>query len=259
MHQPGSLYITFFLGGQDLEMGAIKGLLLDHGFREGETLFDRGLAWHSARLSAYQDLLGQPGPLYGIELYEDIAPPPSYHRIDHHNALAHLPSSLEQVAALLGHTLSWEEQLIAANDRGYIPAMQALGASMEEIAQIRRLDREAQGVTEVEEAQALADIARRQQRGPLTVVETILSRFSPITDALYGTPHLLIHSPRELTYYGPGRDILARHYAAEVTAGRAYYGGASDGFLGLAAGKWTPAELDTQRRHIIHLISQSFS
>ncbi|RMG68642.1 MAG: hypothetical protein D6722_11585, partial [Bacteroidetes bacterium] len=177
---------TFLLGGMDLEMRTIKALLLRYGHQPGETLFDRGLEWHNAHLSAYQDLLHRPGPIYGIELQEDLPPPPAYHRIDHHNALAHLPSSLEQLATLLGHALSREEQLIAANDRGYIPAMQALGASPGEIAHIRRLDRQAQGVTEAEETQARADIARRRQAGPLTLVATDLRRFSPITDALFG-------------------------------------------------------------------------
>ena len=71
-----------------------------------------------------------------------------YHRIDHHNEYCHLPSSLEQVASVLGVELNRKQRLIAANDVGYIPAMKALMATDEEIAEIRREDRRAQGVTE---------------------------------------------------------------------------------------------------------------
>jgi len=250
---PSPLY---FLGGHDLEMLEIRRMLEARGLEEGKDFFDRKLGW-GAKLSDYQDLFASDRPNVCIELAEDIPPPPHYIRIDHHNERAERPSSLEQLAGMLGHSLSPYQQLVAANDRAYIAGMKELGASAAQIAEIRRKDRQAQGVTEAEEQQAEAAAQQAVQRGKVCVVRTGLSRFSPIADRLYEQPHLLIFNDHELTYYGPARDRLAAHYAAEVAAGKAYYGGESNGFFGFGKNAFHPP--DTQRlvEEIVEIVNQA--
>lgn len=138
---------VFLLGGRDLEMITIKRMLIDSGFEEPESIADLNLQW-GAKLSAYQNRFNDELTFVGIELSQNIVPPPHYINIDHHNENANKPSSIEQIADLLGIELTREQQLIAANDKGFIPEMKAFGATREEIADIRRRDREAQGVTE---------------------------------------------------------------------------------------------------------------
>ena len=43
------------------------------------------------------------------------------------------------------------QKLISANDRGYIPAMKRMGATNDEIKEIREYDKECQGVTPEDE------------------------------------------------------------------------------------------------------------
>ncbi len=54
-----------------------------------------------------------------------------------------------QIPELLNIELSRWQQLIAANDCGYIPAMLKMDASNNEIEAIRKADRKAQGVTDM--------------------------------------------------------------------------------------------------------------
>ena len=72
--------------------------------------------------------------MVGIELTEDIVPPPTYIRIDHHNELSDRPAAIVQVAALFGVELDRWQLLVAANDARYIPGMLEMGATDEEIA-----------------------------------------------------------------------------------------------------------------------------
>jgi hypothetical protein len=141
---------VFLLGGHDLEMLTIKQLLIANGFSEEKNIADLNLKW-GAKLSEYQNLFNDDQTFVGIELIQDIDPPPHYLNIDHHNENANKPSSIEQVAELVGIELTREQQLIAANDKGFIPAMEIFGATHEEIADIRRRDRKAQGVTKEDE------------------------------------------------------------------------------------------------------------
>ena len=95
----------FLLGGQDLETEEIKTLLLQHGAypypnddaREGIFFCDKALGW-GAKLSDYGECLDFDGEIYGIELIEDITPPPNYRAIDHHGKFWCRPSALEQMA-----------------------------------------------------------------------------------------------------------------------------------------------------------------
>ena len=96
----------FLIGGSDLEMLAIKRLLTAHGFAEGQNLADRHLAW-GAKLSDYKNLFNDTQTFVGIELTQDIEPPPHYINIDHHNEYSYKPSSLEQVIEL--HTSIYQQ------------------------------------------------------------------------------------------------------------------------------------------------------
>jgi hypothetical protein len=112
--------LLFLLGGSDLEMETIETLLKQNSMK----YLRRDLTWSSAKVSAYEDIIRDSNnadlTIYGIELAEDALEPlpPNYRRIDHHNELSGQPSSLEQMAAILGIKLTREQQLIAANDKG---------------------------------------------------------------------------------------------------------------------------------------------
>lgn len=249
----------FLLGGPDLEMQEIRKVLEAQGLKAEKDFFDRVTDWSTAKLSHYQDLLDSNRQIVGIELESDMEPPKGYYLIDHHNELSDQSASIEQLAELFGFTLTRDQQLIAANDKGYIPAMKAMGATQAEIDDIRRRDRAAQGVTPEMEATAKREVSKKIQQGKVTVVKTQLNKFSPLTDRLTGTPHLLIYNDKELTYYGTGRDKLAKHYAKEIKEGRAYYGGQKDGYLGLAAGKWEAEQIGQQVAIICYLMKDLIS
>ena len=222
----------FLLGGYDLEMMTIKQMLEE---RKDCVVFDKHLKWSNAFLSAYQDVIqGLQGvDIYGIELQEDIPVPMHYHRIDHHNDMSSKPSSLEQVAAVLGIALSRHQQLVAANDSGYIPGMKAMGASKEEIDDIRRRDREVQGVSEAEERLAEQSIAKHLERhGELLIVKSLTTHFSPICDRLFPYKHLLVYTYDEWMFYGEGKNELTNLFADEIQQKKVFHGGGKNGFIG---------------------------
>ena len=90
-------------------------------------------------MSDYKEYLNEKKIIIGIELTKNIESPAEYITIDHHNENSDKPSSIEQIAELLNIELNFEQQLIAANDRGYIPEMIKMGASQEKISEIRKL------------------------------------------------------------------------------------------------------------------------
>lgn len=148
----GCLDYLFLIGGKDLEMEAITKLLTDNMLQ----FADHKLKW-GAKLSSYQSLFNDYQTFVGIELVPDIALPKHYIGIDHHNENSHKKSSLEQIIERLEGDLNLKTdfrrdlQLIAANDSGYIPAMLNMGATHDEVSDIRRRDRKAQGVTPEDE------------------------------------------------------------------------------------------------------------
>lgn len=222
----------FLLGGHDLEMMTIKETLEC----EGIAYADHGLGWNGALLSSYGEEIAEAErngqDIYGIELKEDISLPIGYHRIDHHNDLAANPSSIEQVYELLDITIDRHAELVAANDRGYIPAMRQAGATDEECKAIRREDRKAQGVTENDERLAEQSIKDKKTIGRLIIVKALSSHFSPITDHLWPYKQLLIYTDRELTYYGE-KVSWVRNLLKDEDKGTAYSGGGDDGYAGI--------------------------
>lgn len=235
----------FLLGGYDLEMLTIKQMLEG---RDDCVLKDKHLRWDNAHLSAYQDELLHYtyNNIYGIELQEDITPPENYLRIDHHNDWTYKPSALEQVAEVLGVTLNRQQQLIAANDRGYISAMQELSATEEEIANIRKEDRKAQGVTETEEQLAEESIRSNLRKcGSLIIVKSQTSRFSPICDRLFPYKRLLIYTNQEWMFYGEGKAELVKILKDEIAEKKVFYGGGDKGYIGCIRHAFSKEDIET--------------
>lgn len=249
----------FLLGGNDLEMTTIKNLLVN----AGEQFETHDLRWDNAKLSSYEKTLEEYGnspdyQIYGIELNEDIPHPDNYVRIDHHNDFANKPSSLEQVATLLGLAMDRHMQLVAANDSRYIPGMIKLGASREEIDDIRRADRAAQGVSEGDD-ERLAEESLKSCKGDasnLYVVESLTSKFSTICDRMYPYRRLLIYNDDVAEFYGEGVNDLTSLFKSELDANKMYHGGGNSGYLGTVSGKYNKEEIagivDKIRTHFMY-------
>ena len=241
------------LGGQDLEMQEIR-LLLEE---RGEQFEDRKLGWDNGLLSAYSDIVDtDPQVEYvGIELREDIPLPPHYIRIDHHNDFSDRPAAILQVAELLGIEPDRRMRLVAANDSGYIAAMQAAGATEVEINDIRNGDRRAQGLTEEDERQCDKALENIDTKGDICVVKSPIDKFSYITDKLYPCSKLLVCTNEQLCYYGLGIDRLKAVFADALASGKAYCGGGENGFFGLAKGCYSEQGIE----NAINLIAQKVS
>ena len=227
---------VFLLGGYDLEMKTIKKLLDGYS----QEYCDHTLSW-GAKLSSYSERMKNDYLYIGIELIEDITPPANYLTIDHHNEMQKNKSALEQVADILGAELSRREMLIALNDSGYIPAMQRFGATQNEIDEIRKKDRKAQGVTKRDEELAIESIKMQKKEGTIIVVKALTEKFSPIADRLYGE-NILIYSDSKLNYYGEGIEKIVEKFRHIVEEKKAYYGGGF-GFFGLDEHGFTKREI----------------
>lgn len=244
----------FFLGGYDLEMLTIKKILEGRG---DCAIADKHLRWDNALLSTYEkELYGNPGfQIYGIELNEDIIAPENFHSIDHHNKRNDMPSSLEQVAEVLGVELTHYQKLVAANDKGYIPAMTTLGASKEEIDDIRRKDRIAQGVTAEDEmlAERAIDENIHIYKG-IIIVKAFTSHFSTICDRLFPYRRLLIYTDSEWVFYGEGKAELVSMWSEDIESRKVYHGGGYTGYIGAARGAFPTKEI----YQFINLIKQRY-
>lgn len=246
--------ILFLLGGYDLEMLTIRQLLQE----QGVAYSDHQLTWNNACVSSYRkELEGasvQGRFICGIELYEDMPLPFLYKRIDHHNDYAHLPSSLEQILEILHLPTNRYLQLVAANDRGYIPAMLQLGATSEEIVNIRRADRQAQGVTDDDERLAESAIAESlERRGRLLIVRAMNSLFSPICDRLFPYQALLIYTDKEWMYYGEKAVQVRQCFANECQKGILFCGGGEKGYVGFRSGDCSSEIIEQMVKQIIRI------
>lgn len=209
--------LVFFLGGHDLEMITIAELLKKNTMR----FFDKNLLW-GAKTSAYAgeitDALGAGITPVIVEIIDDMG----LHderiiNIDHHGELdgATKQTSLHQVFELLRlpktQWTRWHE-LVAANDRGYIPELIKIGANHKEIIHVRAEDRKAQGITPEDELQGLDAIAKLKLlcNGKLTVVNLPHSRTAVVTDFLQpelggpGYKNLIVLCPNEINFFGSG-------------------------------------------------------
>ena len=215
----------FLLGGLDLEMATIRELLQS----ESVPFTDKKLRW-GASATQYRDVIAansggaNPGTrLVLVELENDLEDDRLNDQliwIDHHNDRAgpSAPTSLEQVFQLLVLPEDrWTRhfELVAANDRGHIDAMVEVGASRDEISEIRRQDRMLSGEEPDDEATSRKAIERRREfaSGQLTIVELPHSRCGAVTDLLHpalggpGYENLLVLSPDEVNFYGDGEVI----------------------------------------------------
>lgn len=235
--------IHILLGGHDLEMLTIRDLLTERGI----PFSDKQLRWDNALLSQYTETL-QSIPsthkIYGIELHEDIPLPDNYHTIDHHNHNSQLPSALEQTASLLQIPMNRRMQLIAANDKGYIPGLIAIGATEKEITEIRLADRRAQGVTADDEKLAEQAITENLTHvGELIIIKATSHRFSPICDRLYPYNKLLIYTDNEWIYYGSEVNEIKELFPNEMRQDKLFYGGMPNGYIGLKQDSCTTEEI----------------
>lgn len=188
--------------------------------QQGESVLDKNL-WRGAKIAAYQDdianLLDQ--DIYACEL--DWAGEWSFSHItalDHHGARAHEKATILQVLDVLGIPANLEYKLVAANDSGYIPAMQDLlrseGMTNEDeiqkmIAHIRYMDRQSQGISSEQEMQAEEAIKNKQTLldGKLVLVALPHSKCATVTDRLFGsyTNLLVLSGDGEANFYGDGK------------------------------------------------------
>jgi hypothetical protein len=228
--------LIFFLGGMDLEMETIRELLVS--CLPPERVKDKCLRWGAAKTSRYREeisdeLTAELIPVL-IELEDDCSLDPGrVIFLDHHGERAGMgrPTSLHQVFSLLDlpaeRWTRWYE-LVAANDRGYVPGMLEVGASIDEVRQVRAAERRIQGITPEHERMAELAIRNAEEMadGTLTVVRLEHSHTATVTDRLEpalggpGYQNLLILSPGEVNFYGPGKcvEFLAERFGG-VTGG----------------------------------------
>lgn len=207
---------------------------------------DKHLSW-GAKLSEYAEELvtmdDNSIPVF-IELELDVPYPEKSLIIDHHGEMPNFPSSLEQVAALLGIELSRHEQLVAANDAAYIPGMKRICATDEEIEAIRLADRQAQGVSSEEESLAQKTLKENNNH----VIFSPIPHFSPISDRMYlqGKRRYVIYDKRKIVFYGfPRVELLLWLSENQIAEEKIYSGGGECGYLGLREGMLNEKEIES--------------
>lgn len=199
--------MVVMLGGYDAEMLAIA----DACRKAGVAVVDKHLGWGAAA-SAYQEEIAQAIsegmiPVL-VELSLDIELPETAIVVDHHNENAGRPASILQVLDLLGVEPTRRQQLIAANDCGYIPGMLALGATPEEVAAVRLADRAAQGITPEQEREAERAIAAAEAINGVTIVRMAHSKTATVCDRLFSQDKeqrlLILSGDGESNFFGNG-------------------------------------------------------
>jgi hypothetical protein len=218
----------FLLGGMDLEMITIKKIFDVYNI----PYINKNLKW-GAKLSAYSNDIIEKYNYIGIELIEDCHILPNYTVIDHHGDLSHLPSSIEQISTLLHIPLNRYQQLVAANDRGYIPEMKKIGATIKEIKNIRKKDRVAQGVTKRDEELAKISIEKNtNEKNGILIVEALTDKFSAIIDRLTHSK-IIIYNNKHINYYGLDAYKIQKLYSTLLSKEYTYFGGGKDGYFGI--------------------------
>ncbi len=196
-----------FTGGYDGEMVEILNVCREVGV---ETV-DKHLGWGAAA-SAYAKEIAQAvsegkRPVL-VELTLDTEIPNCAVVVDHHNENAGKPASILQVLDLFGLEPTRRQQLIAANDSGYIPAMLALGATPQEVADVRYADRAAQGITPEQEAEAERAIAAAEVVNGVTIIRMAHSKTATVSDRLFDPEKeqrlLILSGDGESNFFGNG-------------------------------------------------------
>lgn len=195
---------VFLLGGRDLEMYQSKKRLS----RAGEDFIDKDLKW-GAKIGDYdeeiQQLLREGKTPIAIEL-AGASEVEGVVDIDHHGDKSDRPASISQVMERIGKPMSFIDQLVAANDAGYIPGMERFFEEKREeleskygkerfervkgklIDLIRAKDRQMQGVGKEDEVAAEKGIANAEKTASGTVVVRIPGdKWSAVSDRLFST------------------------------------------------------------------------
>lgn len=197
--------MVVFAGGYDAEMMEIIRVCHEASVE----VMDKHLGWGAAA-SAYTDEIAQAveagkTPVL-VELTRDLELPEGSIEVDHHGDRSSEPASILQILSLLGLKPSRKQELLAANDSGFIPAMLALGATAEEVAEIRLLDRQAQGIAPEQEEEAERAIAEAEVIVGVTVVRMSHSKCATVTDRLFdpNKPQclLILSGDGESNFYG---------------------------------------------------------
>jgi len=235
----GKMQTVFLLGGYDLEMLTIRQILDDKHI----PYFDKKLSW-GAKVSTYKDVLDkaqQYENIYGVELEKDIALPSNYIEINHHGENDSKASSLEQIAEILDIELSREQKLIAANDSRYIAGMKAMGASDEEIQQIRQKERQIQGISQKDEKKAQELV----QKSDENIIYTQMDKFTAISDFAYlKYQKYVIYNDSSVLFYGYEKEKVLRFFKEHnITKSTYYYGGGEHGFVGLKSKIYTQEKI----------------
>ncbi len=254
---------VFLLGGNDAEMTHIKETLDVNNI----PYLDKGLGW-GAKVEDYAEeiaqLVAEGKQPVAIELagagegeYAHVM------SIDHHGNRAQEKASIMQVLEMIDVAPSLKDELIAANDSGYIPAMQQLLATkgindtkeqQKMIDMVRYMDRKAQGIMSEQEDQARDAVANKEVLldGALVVVMLPHSKSATVTDRLFGTyTNLLILSgDGEVNFFGDG--ALCKELGDAFPGGR--NGGSGLGIKGGNAYWWGYPNHDAVKAYVIEKI-----
>ena len=224
--------------------------------REGEKYLVTGQTWGASWEKLEEEIKNElkeaienGTEVYGIELQGNSN---GAINIDHHiygeDDRRNPKSSIEQVADILGKELTLDEQFVSANDKGYIPAMEELGEKLkinpkdlkEIIANIRMRDRETQGITSEQEAQAeeaIKKLGELKEKRNYISIDLSHSKTSTVTDRLYGKyDNLLVTSEDgETNFFGKTEIIkmLSERFpngwsGGSLDQGSGYWGGYAD-------------------------------
>ena len=206
----------FFLGGNDLEMSEIKKILSENGV----PFEDKNLRW-GASASAYAEEIQKSidngfTPVL-VELKNDISEDlfAKCLVVDHHDGFIGRPASVLQVLEMLNLQPTRRQQLIAANDSGYIPAMLAMGASRQEVEEIRRMDWQAQGISEELIAEAMKAYEEKKEINGVIVIEMEHFCFAPVTDTAYWdqpSQNILFRYREGRTLYFGNAELVGKVY-----------------------------------------------
>lgn len=218
----------FLIGDMDLEMHEIVKILKKMHIK----YVNRHLTW-GASWKDYEDITGNipsDTEVYGVELSGEI--PQGCHLVDHHNENAGRPASILQVCDLLDIKPSRYIQLVAANDAGYIPAMAKMGATPDEIQQIRKKDRELSGCTKKDEKNAECAF-ELIQKGNMDFIVSYCetNKFSPFLDTHYNEKYTyLLWGDGEAQISGNMVEGLLPVFKSIVP--NCWSGGGQNGFIG---------------------------
>jgi hypothetical protein len=260
---------VWVIPANDLESMRIGEILKLHNEAFYTTTQKWGASWCNIEEEIRDTLTAVPRGtvVYGIELI-GVANIPgcTVVNIDHHryngDDRSNPKSSLEQVIDIVGCEITVWDRAVAANDVGYIPAIQELcetlnmpaAATAALVDTVRRKDREAQGVTSKEEQLAAEDMEHIVPDSTM-VVGCSLNKCSPYTDHLFGQYETLVLISREgeVNVFAPAEIINS---LIELDIPNSWSGGGSDsGFWGCGCTEYNriPEILEAVYRDLVFI------